>query len=118
MQPPTVDLGNNAEEAKSWWGITASSHMARKFRRGGEWDYQRIYGAGGRINRDYINIGNYNYGAVSAAAGYTLDEAQAAAGLVNLTGRGAKSMTYYGGNPRNAEWIAKGWRDYSNGRIR
>ena len=70
------------------------------------------------INRDYINIGNYNYGVAAAAAGYTLDEAQAAAGLVNLTGHGAKSPTYYGGNPKNAGWIAKGWRDYSNGLIR
>jgi hypothetical protein len=71
MQPPTVDLASNAKEAKSWWGITASSHMAHKLRRGGEWDYQRTYGVGGKINRDYINIGNYNYGVVAAAAGYT-----------------------------------------------
>jgi hypothetical protein len=118
MQPPTANLANNAREAKSWWGITASSHMGRKSRRGGEWDYQRTYSPSGKINREYINIGNYNYGVVAAAAGYTLDEAQAAAGLVNLSGRGAKSLTYYGGNPRNAQWIAKGWKDYNNRRIR
>jgi hypothetical protein len=118
MQPSTVNLASNAKEAKGWMGITASAHMAKKFRRGGDWDYQRTFGSGGKVNPIYINIGNYNYGVVAAAAGYTLDEAQAATGIVNLTGRGTKSAEYYGGNPRNAGWIAKGWRAYSNGLIR
>jgi hypothetical protein len=33
-------------------------------------DYQLIYGVNGRdANKDYIDIGNYNYGVIAGAAG-------------------------------------------------
>ena len=79
-------------------------------------DYQRTFGSGGLINRNYIDLGNYNYGIVAAAARYTLHEAQMAARAVNILGKGRKTGMYYG-NPRNQRMIAAGWRNYMAGQI-
>ncbi len=45
-------------------------------------DYQRLYDDG-KINKTYIDFGNYNYGVVAAAAGYTLPQAMLAAAFHN-----------------------------------
>lgn len=82
----------------------------------GTMDYQRKYGTGGDINRDYIDVGNYNYGVVAAAAGYSWEEATVASGLANLIGSGDKSGPWWN-NPRNLEMIKKGYNDYKAGRI-
>ena len=116
MQPPGVSLEQNAAEGASWLGVTASYHMYENFKPGGAMDYQRKFGTDGLINRSYIDFGNYNYGVVAAAAKYTLEEAQAAAGAANLLGKGRKSGTYFG-NPRNQIMITAGWLDYMHGRI-
>ena len=86
------------------------------FYRNRSMDYQRIYGTGGKINRDYIDFGNYNYGAVAAAAGLSWVETIGAAGLINLGGAGDKSGPLLN-NPRNLAFIRRGFEDYRNGKI-
>jgi hypothetical protein len=90
--------------------------MIRLFDYSGEMDYQRTYGTNGHINRDYIDIGNYNYGAVMAAAGYSWPTAMIAASVANWNGEGEKSWPF-GGNPRNLDIARRGYEDYKAGRI-
>jgi hypothetical protein len=74
-------------------------------------DYQRIYGP------TFIDFGNYNYGVVAAAAGYTEREALIAAGAYNFTGNGDKSGIYFN-SPRNMQLIEAGFDDYKSGWIK
>ncbi len=90
--------------------------MSDLFHRGGPMDYQRPHGADGDINRDYIDFGNYNYGAVAAAAGLSWAEAMIAAGIVNRLGGNDTSGPLWN-NPRNLEFIRRGFSDYRGGKI-
>jgi hypothetical protein len=76
--------------------------MMRLFDYGGEMDYQRTYGAHGHINQSYIDIGNYNYGPVMAAAGYSWTMTAVAATVVNWRGEGDKAGPLWS-NPRNLD---------------
>jgi len=59
--------------------------MIALFAPGQSMDYQRTYSdTPDHINEAYINFGNYNFGVVSAAAGYDLNQALSAAGAVNI----------------------------------
>ena len=80
-------------------------------------DYQRTYGADGLINRAFIDFGNYNYGAVAAAVGYTKAEALVAAGAANLLGSGDKAGPYFN-NPRNLPFITGGYDAYVAGLVK
>ncbi|MGH7033158.1 MAG: polymorphic toxin type 44 domain-containing protein [Stellaceae bacterium] len=82
----------------------------------GSMDYQRIFGTDGKINKDYVDFGNYNYGVVAAAAGFSLGEAVFAHGVVNQLGQGDKSGPW-GGNPRDITMIQNGYADYNSGKI-
>jgi hypothetical protein len=87
LVPPGISLSDNAAVGISLASLppwTAASDMLRLFRRGGLMDYQRTFGKPDRINRAYIDFGNYNYGVVAAAAGYSLLEAESFAGVANL----------------------------------
>jgi len=87
--------------------------MLALFQEYGPMDYQRSSGV---FNADYRDFGNYNYGVVAAAAGYTKDQALAAAGAYNAT-RSNDTSGAYGNSPRNAEYIEKGYDDYVAGKI-
>jgi RHS repeat-associated protein len=80
-------------------------------------DYQRIYGTGGLINRDFVDFGNYNYGIVSAAAGYKLADALFAAGIANFVIHGGDRSGPFFNNPRNMIFIGLGYNDFTTGRI-
>lgn len=85
-------------------------------RRIGRMDYQWVYRVNGKDNPDYIDFGNYNYGVVAAAAGYSFDDAMIAAGIVNLTGTGDKSGPWWNSS-RNLPLIKQGYDDYKTGKI-
>ncbi len=96
---------------------TSDRTMISLFRRGGEMDYQRLYSKDSEINRDYIDIGNYNYGIVAAAAGYSWTSTKLFAGGANLGGSGEKSWREWFNDPRNLAMFKKGYEDYRAGRI-
>ena len=126
--PPGVSLEDNArlgqaiaqmgdDPSLEYGEIAKDGAMVGLFApRIGKMDYQWIFGSNGKYNKDYIDFGNYNYGVVAAAAGYTMDEAVRAAGFVNQFGQGDKSGPL-GNNPRNLEMIRKGFCDYKAGKI-
>ena len=86
----------------------------------GTMDYQSVYGSGGEYNKSYIDVTNYNYGIVAAAAGYSLEDALWHAGAVNW-GRhpfDPKQRTGpFANKERNADMIVKGYEDFKAGRI-
>jgi hypothetical protein len=90
--------------------------MARLFLPGQPMDYQRVYGSNGLINRTYIAFGNYNFGVVAAAAGYTKAQAHLGAGAANLLGSGNKSGPLFN-NPMNIPLIDAGYDAYEAGVI-
>ena len=94
--------------------------MVALFAPGGAMDYQRSYGTNGYINSDYVDFGNYNYGVVSAAAGYTEEEALFGAGVVNSRNIGNPNVNTSGpyfSNPRNNQLIQAGYEAYEQGTI-
>jgi len=70
----------------------------------------------GSPNTQYIDFGNYNYGAVAAAAGYTPEEALLGSGLYNLVKGGDRSGPKYN-NPKNLALVRAVYNDYINGLI-
>jgi hypothetical protein len=90
--------------------------MSALFLPGQPMDYQRVYGKDGLINRSFIAFGNYNFGVVAAAAGYTKKQAHLAAGAANLLGSGDKSGPDFN-NPLNIPFIDAGYDAYKAGRI-
>jgi Bacterial toxin 44 len=129
-KPPDVSLQDNARLGEEIYHEyeamtrTAGFDAAERWRDGtitelmlGPMNYQLVYSTDGEhYNRDYIDLGNYNYGVVVAAAGYSWGYAITASGFVNLFGQGDKSGPYFN-NPRNLEMIRKGFNDYLAGRI-
>ena len=80
-------------------------------------DYQEIYGTDGKINRDYIDFGNYNFGVVAAAAGFSRKEAEIYAGLANLLFGGGEKSGPFWNKQRNLLMLLKGHDDYKSGKI-
>jgi len=120
QMPSPVSLGDNValgESLKELGPGLREQQFLNLFRRGHEMDYQMTYSQDGvHYNQDYIDFGNYNYGAVAAAAGMTETEMLGASGLYNMTGKGDKSAIY-GNNPRNLAMIMQGYKDYKDGKI-
>jgi hypothetical protein len=90
--------------------------MSALFLPGQPMDYQRVYGNNGLINRTFIGFGNYNFGVVAAAGGYSLNQALIGAGAANLLGTGSRSGPYLN-NPQNVPFITQGFNDYRAGLI-
>ncbi len=79
-------------------------------------DYQRIY-SDNNFDSAYTDFGNYNYGVVAAAAGYTPEQALLGSGLYNLIrGRSDISGSMYNSIP-GLKLITAGYNDYISGRI-
>lgn len=124
LVPPNVDVNRNVRIGRQ---LSSESNFARIFdmasllRPGGTMDYQRTFGSGSSnplfndINRSYIAFGNFNFGAVAAAAGLSLDNAEIAAGLANVMG-GDRSGPH-GTNPTTLPYIIEGFRAYQDGLI-
>jgi hypothetical protein len=110
--------------------------MTAAFMPNGSMDYQRIdsnrtdSNGNPLINRDYIDFGNYNYGAVGAAAGYSLSQLLDAGAIVNarniltpnvgmvLNPFDATDATPWLSNPRNDMFITMGYNAYKAGKIK
>ncbi|HME23311.1 MAG TPA: hypothetical protein VKI44_18620 [Acetobacteraceae bacterium] len=120
LQPAEVSLARNEEIGQLLSRLPhpdREAAMVALFAPGGLMDYQRTYGSDGRINRTFIDFGNFNFGAVAAAAGYTKTEALIAAGAANLLGTGDKSGPYFI-NPRNLPFIVGGYDAYAAGLVK
>ncbi len=108
-----VELGAELAKLPAWDRDLA---MAYLFGPGGDMDYQRTHSSDSKINQTYMAFGNFNYGAVAAAAGLTLDDAQHYAAWANHFGSGAKSGKY-GGNPDNIVLIERGYNAYKSANL-
>lgn len=125
--PANITLGTSIAPYALWnspEGAVADlrdPYMAGWFIHGGPMDYQRPHGyfaalRGGPIN-GFRNVTNYNFGAVAAAAGYTLGNALDAAGLYNRTlGIRHENDTAYGIQPESVKTITQGWQDMRDGK--
>ena len=82
----------------------------------GVWDYQRTCSTDKLYNRRYIDFGNFNYGAVAAAAGYDETESIIYAAAFNQFGSGNREGLLWG-NKHNERMIRAGWNAYTNGNI-
>lgn len=81
--PPGADLDANLREASAWWhrfNPTINHYwLIWRVAPGQSWDYKhQIEG------KDYQDFGNFNYGAVGAAAGFSEYELLVAAGAVQV----------------------------------
>ncbi|GAC1430258.1 MAG: hypothetical protein NVSMB62_27690 [Acidobacteriaceae bacterium] len=95
-----------------------SINMIILFRSGGPMDYQRPNGWFAAFvfkdtHFEYRSVTNYNFGVVSAAAGYDLNEALSSAGLYNRTfGKARSTDTSWGIQQDAVNDIMQGWGDY------
>jgi hypothetical protein len=115
--PPGLNVVNNvgmaaalAEFDGDGFGIDIDLYMVNWFRHWGSEDYQRSSGV---FQIQYRDVTNYNFGAVAAAAGYTLDESLYAAGLYNkVLGKPSGTDTKYGIRPDAVNNITQGWNEF------
>jgi len=117
---PDTDIDPNSVPAKE-------AAMMAAFMPDGTMDYQRIASSlqdsDGNIliDRNYINFGNFNYGVVAAAAGYSLDQALAAAGTLNflhsISNSNIDTSGAYDDSTRNEYFIRMGYQAYASGKI-
>jgi hypothetical protein len=134
LMPADVSLADNARQGEALGNGSLGDGsrpqddaMIRWFFPGrGSMDYQSLYGKNGQYNENYVDVTNYNFGVVAAAAGYSKEEMLAAAGSVNwaadlwyqLHGQKPNDQSgQYGNKERNADMIVKGFEDYKAGRI-
>ncbi len=81
---------------------------------GGDWDYKQL-------GPEYEDFGNYNYGVVGSAAGFSEGELERAAGAYQIyQGRSQDDWGWpwgnspYGDDPKDQRWINEGIKDYGN----
>lgn len=131
LVPEDVSLADNAkfgERILSDYNATATvdpdaategrhAVMLKLFLPHGDMDYQRTYGTEDKINQDYVDVGYYNYGMVSAAAGFSRQEAQMYAGVFNRLYGGGDKTGPYGNKKDYLPVLLRGYDDYASGRI-
>jgi RHS repeat-associated protein len=117
LRPPDViytgtDIDWNIAQAR----IMGSQHAYYEFyyavRTGGIWDYKK-YG------KQYEDFGNYHFGIVGAAFGYSLYTLQSGAGYYQILS-GTSSwdfMSSYWDDSEDSYWIRQGFKDYQAGNI-
>jgi hypothetical protein len=127
LMPKGVSLSDNAKTGETlnslpsiFSGDVASPQkeqaMVNLLGTNGLMDYQRLYD-GGKFNATYTDFGNYNYGVVAAADGYTLPQAMLSAGLHNVyVGNHDVNLPYLVDHSENT-FIPMGYSDYTSGRI-
>jgi len=125
--PNGMDIAANVKAAEDYDPDATDADKALSmiywFSHGGPQDYQRPDGYIPALFGDYVgsyrNVTNYNYGAVAAAMGYSLDETLTAAGAYNqAVGRtNADDMNVtYGIRNDAVRNITQGFQDYLNGK--
>jgi len=97
--PPGVDIDKNIKEAENHWAHTVVGDLwfYDQVKSYGPWDYKRI-------SREYEGFGNFHYGAVGAAMGYSLDTLQRTAGWYQVT-QGTSDPSWGGVAPSVLEAI-------------
>lgn len=74
--------------------------------------YVDSHGDDSNFNGKYRNVTNYNYGVVSAAAGYSMESTLDNAGMYNrYFGRTTPDDTQYGIRQDAVNNISQGWND-------
>jgi hypothetical protein len=126
--PEGMDIAANVKAAEDYdpdaTDADRAASMMYWFSQGGSQDYQRPDGyfsalLFGDYVKSYRNVTNYNYGAVAAAMGYSLDDALTAAGLYNqMRGRTNEDgmNVVYGIQNIAINNITQGFKDYLNGK--
>jgi len=111
--PPGISIPSNVEEAKNMTPV--QFYDAVKSR--GEWDYKRL------DREKYQDFGNYHYGVVGAANGWSTDVLLRAAGAYQIYSRTSTDKwgrpwgsSPYGDDPNDQKWILEGIKDYKAGR--
>ena len=114
--PDNLDINRNirfgeSDPGKFGLGVTLAP--------GSTMDYQRPDGLWLAITKDdvafqYVDLGNYNYGVVLAAAGYSLSD------TIYWADKARGVMNWFTGAPpigfREITNITQGWNDYTSGR--
>jgi RHS repeat-associated protein len=59
-------------------------YLAQQFNRKGNWDYKSKYPAGSTEHNQAMDFGNFDFGAVLAGLGFTLNLTQSAAGIAQI----------------------------------
>jgi RHS repeat-associated protein len=120
LQPAGVSLADNArdgEKLRDKSFLTKAKAMYDRFWHNKSEDYQRVAAQDGKkFDKTFSDFGNYNYGVVAAAAGYTIGQATLGAGVANLFGGGEKSGKYFN-DPRNMHFFVLGFNAYQSGQI-
>lgn len=126
LKPADVKMEDTIQKAKLYRNNRVAG-AAYLFAPGQEMDFQRtksnLRDKSGKvlIDKRYVAFGNYNFGAYAAASGMTLDEALFGASVVyHMTAsknRNFNEQGPYRGNPRNSAIIARGYRDYEDGKL-
>ncbi|MBN9559431.1 MAG: hypothetical protein J0H14_01720 [Alphaproteobacteria bacterium] len=119
MMPGFVSLEGNVLTGLALQGMAATAPATREvilyffFRQGGLMDYQRT-GVDGPIpyEANYRDFGNYNFGLVGAAAGYSLQFLLVMAGRYNRKVNPKSSDNSFGLPDRNEKWIRAGYADF------
>jgi hypothetical protein len=127
--PPGMDIAANVAKGKTIAPLAGSleidgipvdgraAYMTAWFAPGFEMDYQRPIWTFGPRAMQYRNVTNYNFGAVAAAAGYTLEQALVSAGTYNRNlGNPQSTDTRYGIPADAVGNITQGWNDSANGK--
>jgi hypothetical protein len=99
--------------------ISEASKMSKKefydaVKSGGKWDYKTQ-------GKQYENFGNYNFGVVGRANGFSEDTLKRGAGAYQVySGTSKPSWGWpwgdppYGDDPNDQSWIGEGANDYDN----
>lgn len=124
-KPNGFDIQANIDFAKEYMRVNNSPLarvliMINLFRAGGSYDYQRPEGLiptmmnHETFKDDYVDVTNYNYGVVSAAFGYSKEDALLAAGAYNRTvgNTSYENITKYGIVQESVNNISQGHDDY------
>lgn len=109
--PQNIDFAHAYTQANNSW-LARGLIMGQLFRHGGAYDYQRP--VNGSFQTDYIDVTNYNYGAVAAAFGYSKEDALSAAGIYNryVGNQNVDDITSYGIANEAVNNISQGYDDY------
>ena len=109
--PPGVNIQKNIEEAKNMSPI----EFYNAVKGGGKWDYKQK-------GSQYEDFGNYHYGVVGIAAGYSEGLLKRGAGAYQLYKQTSQpgwgnplGSTPYGDDPNDQSWIGEGIKDYGSG---
>jgi hypothetical protein len=120
LMPKGVSLSDNAATGQAMGLLPPPAGeiaLAAYMWPGRPMDYQRLYD-GGKFNATYTDFGNYNFGVVTAAMGYSLSQAMIAAGAFNkYVQRNRDTSGAHQTDASENTFIPMGFNDYASKRI-